>query len=501
MIGYLDGKRFDYTCTTAATGRPTCRSRIVLTRLEVNGFKNLLNFAVDFGPFTCIAGPNGVGKSNIFDVIRFLSLLADHTILEAALQVRDTDPETSDLRDLFWIDGSRRSTSFRLAAEMIIERRVSDDFGRSAEASSSYLRYELEIDYEEPTGKESLERLLLRAETLNYITEGDAARRLRFPHSAKEFRRSVIHNTRRARRGYISTVSGDDQRMEILIHQERSSGRPQRAPAGTAPRTIVATSNTSTTPTILAVRREMQSWRLLALEPSAMRGADRLYEDAHITANGDHLPATLFRLQNRAAGMAQSSEEAEAQAEKVCARIANRLAQLVGVEHIRANLDQTRQLLTLEVQEQGGALLPARSLSDGTLRFLALCILAEDPEARGLICMEEPENGIHPEKMAAMVDLLRDLTVDVTQPVGPDNPLRQVIVASHSPAFVQLQNPDDLLFAEPARIKWDNRAGTTLRCRPLNGTWRAHGDDSGVGMATILAYLTKPRGAQIELSL
>lgn len=64
----------------------------MLTRLEVNGFKNLLKFAVDFGPFNCIAGPNGAGKSNIFDAIRFLSLLADHTILEAALQVRDTDP-------------------------------------------------------------------------------------------------------------------------------------------------------------------------------------------------------------------------------------------------------------------------------------------------------------------------------------------------------------------------------------------------------------------------
>lgn len=39
----------------------------MLTRLEVDGFKNLLDFPVDFGPFNCIAGPNGVGKSNLFD--------------------------------------------------------------------------------------------------------------------------------------------------------------------------------------------------------------------------------------------------------------------------------------------------------------------------------------------------------------------------------------------------------------------------------------------------
>ncbi len=37
----------------------------MLTRLEVNGFKNLFGFAIDFGAFTCIAGQNGAGKSNI----------------------------------------------------------------------------------------------------------------------------------------------------------------------------------------------------------------------------------------------------------------------------------------------------------------------------------------------------------------------------------------------------------------------------------------------------
>ena len=61
----------------------------MLTRLEVNGFKNLVDFSLDFGPYTCIAGPNGVGKSNIFDAIRFLSLLTEHTINAAALQIRN----------------------------------------------------------------------------------------------------------------------------------------------------------------------------------------------------------------------------------------------------------------------------------------------------------------------------------------------------------------------------------------------------------------------------
>ena len=30
----------------------------MLTKLEVKGFKNLVDFSLDFGPYTCIAGPN-----------------------------------------------------------------------------------------------------------------------------------------------------------------------------------------------------------------------------------------------------------------------------------------------------------------------------------------------------------------------------------------------------------------------------------------------------------
>ncbi|HEY0605682.1 MAG TPA: AAA family ATPase, partial [Herpetosiphonaceae bacterium] len=71
----------------------------MLTRLEVDGFKNLVGFAINFGPFTCIAGPNGVGKSNIFDAIRFLSLLTDHTLMDAAFQVRVSGGERNEMRD------------------------------------------------------------------------------------------------------------------------------------------------------------------------------------------------------------------------------------------------------------------------------------------------------------------------------------------------------------------------------------------------------------------
>src|SRR5258708_37924299 len=99
--------------------RPTDRITRVLTRLEIDGFKNLLNFSVDFGPFNCIAGPNGVGKSNIFDAIHFLSLLASNTLTDAALKVREETGEYGDVRDIFYAGKGERRNRLRIAAEVI----------------------------------------------------------------------------------------------------------------------------------------------------------------------------------------------------------------------------------------------------------------------------------------------------------------------------------------------------------------------------------------------
>ena len=463
----------------------------MLTRLEVDGFKNLKDFSIEFGPFTCIAGPNGVGKSNIFDAIQFLSLLTDNTLIESALKLRGANTETADLRDLFWTDGIKRDTKFSIAAEMIVDPQVHDDFGRPAEASSTFLRYEISIGYEEPSRQGSLGRLVLISEILSYVTEGNAAKKLRFKHSATNFRRSAGSNKRRAKQGYISTESSRDGLTEILVHQDGgSSGKPQRAPADTAPRTIVATANTSATPTILAARREMQRWRILSLEPSSMRGTDRFQDDSHITPRGDHLPATLNRLANSTLDGG----------ERLFARVASTLSELVSIRRIKVERDEVRQLLILLVEENSGIEIPARSLSDGTLRFLTLCILGEDPESEGLICMEEPENGIHPAKIQAMIDLLRQLAVDVNEKINPENPMRQLIIATHSPLLVQLQNEEDILFAMEATIKGADGAPIgTLRCRPLSGTWRCNETEKGIGKGTILAYLTTAPGAQISL--
>ena len=210
-----------------------------------------------------------------------------------------------------------------------------------------------------------------------------------------------------------------------------------------------------------------------------------------MTSDGHHLAASLFRIAN---------SSADSSAEDVYARIANRLSALAGIDirTLRVDTDDVRQLHTVVVTDGQRRELPARSLSEGTLRYLALCVLLEDPMITGLITMEEPENGIHPANLGEIVQLIRDLAVDVEMRPGVDNPLRQVIVNTHSPAVVQLVGDEDLLFATERPAEIDGRLLKTLRVDGIEGTWRAA---SGLGAtrASLLPYLSAPMGAQISL--
>ncbi|HWE89767.1 MAG TPA: AAA family ATPase, partial [Pseudonocardiaceae bacterium] len=384
----------------------------MLTRLEVRGFKNLLDVHVDFGPFTCIAGANGIGKSNVFDAIDFLAHLANETLVEASQRVRGASGlRGSDPRDLFWDGYHEHERKIVLAAEMIVPAEVEDDLGAAAQATTTYLRYELALGYTKPEGEGSVGRLVLLSEELRHINRSEAAKRLRFRHSAKKFREAVVIGKRQGI-AYLSTETRDSGTV-INVHGDGGSfGKPQPRAATRAGRTVLSTITTNDYPTILSARREMQSWYRIALEPSALRAPDGFSDPRGLAQNGQHLAATLYRIANeRSPGLPDPDPAA------VYARVAGRLSDLsgVGAERISVEPDPVREVFTLMLEEKGGLRLPARALSEGTLRFLALCVLLEDPTSQGLICMEEPENGIHPANLAAMLELVRDLAVDPTE--------------------------------------------------------------------------------------
>lgn len=434
----------------------------MLTRLKIDGFKNLVEVDVRFGAFTCIAGANGVGKSNLFDAIRFLSALADRPLLEAAMTVRDEEGRNGDVRGLFTRWGKRHRDRMSFEAEMVVPPSGIDDLGQPADASITFLRYRLELGYREDDSLRSVVRLAVEREELEHVKVTEAYSHLWFPHVPK-WRESVVSGRRTSK--LISTEEHEGE-ARIVRHQDGRAGRPFPHPAERLPRTVLSTANASEGPTALLARREMQSWRLVQLEPSALRRPDPFTAPARLDLDGSHLPATLYRL---------ALSESEGGAEAVYARVANRLAALIGdVRRVRVERDDRRELLALEVEDRSHTRHPARALSDGTLRFLALAVLELDPLEGGVLCLEEPENGIHPARIPAMLDLLQEIAVDVRAPVNSDNPLRQVIVNTHSPAVVQQVPEDSLVVAEPIERVSEGERITAVAFGALPETWRVN---------------------------
>jgi predicted ATPase len=68
---------------------------------------------------------------------------------------------------------------------------------------------------------------------------------------------------------------------------------------------------------------------------------------------------------------------------------------------------------------------PATRLSDGTIRFLALLAVLLNPEAVPLLCIEEPELGLHPDALAIIAELLVEASGQT-----------QVVVTTHSDVLV-----------------------------------------------------------------
>ncbi|GAB3809859.1 AAA family ATPase [Micromonospora zhanjiangensis] len=402
-----------------------------------------------------------------------------------------------DPRDLFW-DGYRdHEHRIKLAAEMIVPTQVEDDLGAPAKPTTTFLRYEVTLGFERPVNASSLGRLSLLGEELRHIRRGEAAHHLRFGHSAGRFRGTVISGDRRS--AFLSTEHREGGTV-INVHPDGESlGRPHARAAGRAGRTVLSTVTTNDYPTILAARREMQSWRRLALEPTALRTPDGLGDPRTLGTDGRHLAAALYRIAH-----GSTSDGTDVDPEAVYARVAGRLADLsgVGVEGLTVELDPVREVFTLLLEEKGDLRLPARALSEGTLRFLALCVLLEDPTFTGLIAMEEPENGIHPANLPAMVELVRDLAVNPYEAPDDDNPFRQVIVNTHSPGVVQLCKGDDLLLAEVrARRTTDGGIARALSLLPFRGSWRAKSGEPTFSEADVVAFLAAPPGAQLRLPL
>jgi hypothetical protein len=448
----------------------------MLTRIEVDGFKNLLGFSAEFGPFTCIAGPNAVGKSNLFDAIEFLSLLAEYPLEEAAQRVRATPGSHEPARALFWNDGEVWVDRIRIAVELIAKGVVVDDLGRADVPRNPSFRYEIELRFDRG--------LRLVGERLVRLG-GTASELIHFPHHPSF---AQAHRLDRA----------DGHHVVFDIVEGPMPDRSSPPDLDLARRTVLQLYNTIEHLDILAVRQEISSWRRLALEPADLRKPHVIGSATRLSSSGEHLPLLFMQLlapDYPGLSYADAGETPSA----LSAAIVARLRPITSLRSIRIDEDVERQLLTIRVKTSSGEELPARTLSDGTLRCLALVLLGI-ASGDHVFCIEEPENGIHPDRIDDLIDILLDLftnpEADVSDEIEGHRQcdwisLRQLIINTHSQQLVKrlfTRNRDDLLMATTALIAGpQGHDARVLRLNPIRETWRCRAGIRGV-MSPVFAY-------------
>ena len=107
-----------------------------------------------------------------------------------------------------------------------------------------------------------------------------------------------------------------------------------------------------------------------------------------------------------------------------------------GISDLRVNIE--RDTVNIYLRE-GDMTISATRLSDGTIRYLCLLAILCHPEPPSLVCLEEPELGLHPDILPGLGDLL----VDASERC-------QLVVTTHSDVLVDKlsDTPDSVVVCE-----------------------------------------------------
>lgn len=386
----------------------------MLRRIHIKGYKSLADVTVELQPLSLLFGPNASGKSNFLDALQLLSKLATARVLKDAFEppYRGKPLESfrfgpGGIRELL----NKERISFSIEADIelsdtIIEavnreisemRRPSRDNGAKAAAKSAAqvrernLRYRVEVE------------MLPRSGLLRVADEYLAALNDKGEPIGK-------------RRPFIERK---DDKLHLRLEGQ---AHPTYYEIGLDHTLLSMPHYPPHYPHLVAARRELENWLFFYFEPrERMRAANPVKEVRHIGLMGEELAAFLNTLRALEPKQFQTIEKA----------LHTVIPSIDGIEVEVSDLGEVE----LRLKERGVAV-PARVLSEGTLRLLGLLALAGVKEPPALVGFEEPENGIHPQRIQLIAELLKTRAA-----LGQT----QYIVTTHSPLLPDFL-PDESLF-------------------------------------------------------
>jgi predicted ATPase len=180
------------------------------------------------------------------------------------------------------------------------------------------------------------------------------------------------------------------------------------------------------------VRAHLMKWRLYHFDDtsfsSPMRKTAKVDDNRFLRADAANLPAFLYLLRAKH----QASYD-------LIVRAVQRVAPFFD-EFRLDPLELNRESIKLEWRHKNSdQYFDASSLSDGTLRFIALATLFLQPEQfrPSVILVDEPELGLHPYALEVLAALIRQASVT-----------NQVIVSTQSSLLLDHFQPEDILVAD-----------------------------------------------------
>ncbi|WP_438039390.1 AAA family ATPase [Sorangium sp. So ce128] len=413
----------------------------MITRIEVDGFKSLRGFGLDLEPLTAIVGPNGAGKSNLLDALHLLSRLAQTSVTEALKGGRGA------IRDQFsrLRDGAAEKIS--ISVEMLLDTTShpswEEPFVTRVLHRTEIGRAVLSSGIEDITIDEQRFVILDDPAADTWIARHPELEPLvRYDVPSLARKKESVFKVEGAR-----PATGPDTRVIRWNHfgLEWDPGSLGDLPG----RGVMAGARSASL--LAKVAKELSAIRIVHFEPSKLRLSSDRAAGPTLTIDGSNLPTALVAL-------------APAARAQIRADLAELIPGFRSFEVVPADEE-----LRLEVEFTDGARVPARVLSDGTLRLIALLTLLRGSPPGALIAVEEPENGIYPGRLRALIDKL----VDATTPGGDVLP-PQVLLTSHSPALVAALHgrPESLVFADLVRRGDDLRSTRMRHVRAADGPER-----------------------------
>lgn len=391
----------------------------MISRIEALRYRALRFVSQPVERFQVLVGPNASGKSTFLDVVAFLGDLLVGGLGAAVhgdpkLGITQRAP---DARHLTWM---REGDQFELAVELAIPEER-----RAALPNGSYpvCRYELAVGATGELGLVS-ETLWLKPQTTPSPPDhqGDL-----FPSPCSPPPSIVLAPRRRTPPGWKKIVSRGEDPWNVQFNSETSGWNnpfrvgPTRSALANLPE------DEARFPVATWLKQVLSDGvQRIMLSSESMRRPSPPGRPRSFLPDGSNLPWVADSLErnhpDRFAAWLEHVREALPDLERISTR--------------ERDEDRHRYLV---LRYRNGLEAPSWPISDGTLRLLALTLLAYVPESSGTYLIEEPENGIHPRAVEVVLQSLSTV-------YGA-----QVLCATHSPVVVSMARASQVLcFARDA---------------------------------------------------